>query len=124
MGLGVASAVETARKPGAGVRASPPTPEHLGLLCSPLLCHQRTLSAASQQEGRALATPHSPSELSQPPWEGEGMEGPWGPNPFPHLGHLRFPGHPEWDLTTGGLVPAGGLGIPASPLRPLLELVT
>lgn len=88
----MASAVETARKPGAGLHASPhspsPHPKHLGLLCSPLLL------SAPPPSRRGGPWPHPTAGQSCHSRRGEGMEASWGPNPFPLLGHLHFPSHP------------------------------
>lgn len=85
----MASAVETARKPGAGVHASPHSPLPPPQAPGASLQSPAALSATPQQEGWALATPHSRSELSQPPWGGDG--GFLGPQPLPPPGALAFP---------------------------------
>lgn len=109
------------RQPGSqGWGACAPRCEHLGLLCSPQLRHRRTQRCPPVGGGAVAGPGHTPQPLRAvtATWRGQGMQGLWVPNPLPHLGHLSFPGHPEWELGTGGL------GTPAPTLRPLSELVT
>lgn len=88
MGPGVASAVETARKPGAGVLACPPPLSAWGF--SAAHCCVTGERSAPPASGRGGAWPHrGPAEPPRPPWRGDG--GSRGPQPLHPPGPLACP---------------------------------
>lgn len=82
MGWGGPPSRGDSQEAGVGVCA-PPAVSTWGFSAAHAASPTGKLSAAPQQEGQALATPHSPSELSQPRGRGRGGRVPGLPAPSP-----------------------------------------